>query len=50
MQAWRKRQELVIDLRRGDCLYLDSDGLTEEVNAWDEESRDKRLFSAIADG
>jgi sigma-B regulation protein RsbU (phosphoserine phosphatase) len=42
--------ESVIDLQRGDRLYLHSDGLTEEVNAQDEEFGDERLLGAIADG
>ena len=43
-------EESVIDLQSGDRLYLYSDGLTEEVNAQDEEFGDQRLISAIADG
>ena len=43
-------EESVIDLQPGDRLYLYSDGLTEEVNAQDEEFGDERLLSAIADG
>ncbi|MGO8691938.1 MAG: PP2C family protein-serine/threonine phosphatase [Thermoguttaceae bacterium] len=42
--------ESVIDLQRGDRLYLHSDGLTEEVNAQDEEFGNERLLNAIADG
>ena len=42
--------ESVIQLEPGDRLYLHSDGLTEEVNAQDEEFGDERLLSAIADG
>ncbi len=42
--------ESVIDLQRGDRLYLHSDGLTEEVNAQDEEFGNQRLLSAIAAG
>jgi len=42
--------ESVIDLQPGDRLYLYSDGLTEEVNAQDEEFGDDRLLGAIADG
>ena len=41
--------ESVIELQPGDRLYLYSDGLTEEVNAQDEEFGDERLLSAIAD-
>jgi serine phosphatase RsbU (regulator of sigma subunit) len=41
--------ESVIDLQRGDRLYLYSDGLTEEVNAQDEAFGNERLISAIAD-
>jgi sigma-B regulation protein RsbU (phosphoserine phosphatase) len=43
-------EESVIDLQRGDRLYFYSDGLTEEVNAKDEEFGNERLLSAIADG
>ena len=43
-------EESVIDLQHGDRLYLYSDGLTEEVNAYDEAFGDERLLSAIADG
>jgi sigma-B regulation protein RsbU (phosphoserine phosphatase) len=43
-------EESVIDLQSGDRLYVHSDGLTEEVNAQDEEFGDERLLSAIADG
>ena len=42
--------ESVIDLQRGDRLYLHSDGVTEEVNAQDEEFGNERLLSAIAEG
>lgn len=41
--------ESVIQLQPGDRLYLHSDGLTEEVNAQDEEFGDDRLLTAIAD-
>ena len=41
--------ESVIHLQPGDRLYLHSDGLTEEVNAQDEEFGDDRLLVAIAD-
>jgi serine phosphatase RsbU (regulator of sigma subunit) len=41
--------ESVIDLESGDRLYLYSDGLTEEVNAHDEEFGDERLLNALAD-
>lgn len=40
----------VVDLQRGDRLYFYSDGLTEEVNAQDEEFGNERLLAAIADG
>lgn len=43
-------EESMIDLESGDRLYLYSDGLTEEVNAHDEEFGEQRLLSAIADG
>jgi sigma-B regulation protein RsbU (phosphoserine phosphatase) len=43
-------EESVIDLQHGDRLYFYSDGLTEEVNAYDEAFGDERLLSAIADG
>ena len=43
-------EESVIELQPGDRLYLHSDGLTEEVNAQDEQFGDERLLSAIADG
>ncbi len=39
----------VIHLQPGDRVYLHSDGLTEEVNAQDEEFGDDRLLTAIAD-
>jgi sigma-B regulation protein RsbU (phosphoserine phosphatase) len=42
--------ESVIDMQPGDRLYLYSDGLTEEVNARDEEFGDERLLGAIAEG
>jgi sigma-B regulation protein RsbU (phosphoserine phosphatase) len=42
-------EESVIELEPGDRLYLHSDGLTEEVNAHDEEFGDYRLLAAIAD-
>ncbi len=42
--------ESVIELQPGDRLYLHSDGLTEEVNAQDEQFGDERLLSAIGDG
>ena len=42
-------EESVIHLEPGDRLYLHSDGLTEEVNAQDEEFGDDRLLIAIAD-
>jgi serine phosphatase RsbU (regulator of sigma subunit) len=42
--------ESVIELKPGDCLYLHSDGLTEEVNAQKEEFGDERLLAAISDG
>ncbi len=41
--------ESATDLQRGDRLYLHSDGLTEEVNAQNEEFGDERLLGAIAD-
>jgi serine phosphatase RsbU (regulator of sigma subunit) len=43
-------EESVIDLKPGDRLYLYSDGVTEEVNAQDEEFGEERLVSAIAQG
>jgi len=43
-------EESVIDLHSGDRLYLYSDGLTEEMNAHDEEFGSQRLLSAVADG
>jgi sigma-B regulation protein RsbU (phosphoserine phosphatase) len=42
-------EESVIQLESGDRLYLHSDGLTEEMNAQDEEFGDDRLLAAIAD-
>jgi serine phosphatase RsbU (regulator of sigma subunit) len=42
-------EESVIDLQSGDRLYLHSDGVTEEVNAHDEEFGDERLLTVIAD-
>jgi sigma-B regulation protein RsbU (phosphoserine phosphatase) len=42
--------ESVIDLQPGDRLYFHSDGITEEVNAKNEDFGDERLFAAIADG
>jgi serine phosphatase RsbU (regulator of sigma subunit) len=42
-------EESVIELQPGDRLYLHSDGLTEEVNARNEQFGDERLLSAIAD-
>jgi serine phosphatase RsbU (regulator of sigma subunit) len=50
MIANAKYEESVIELQPGDRLYLHSDGLTEEVNAEDEQFGDERLLSAIADG
>jgi phosphoserine phosphatase RsbU/P len=41
--------ETVIELQPGDRLYLYSDGLTEEINAAEEEFGDERLLGAIAD-
>jgi sigma-B regulation protein RsbU (phosphoserine phosphatase) len=43
-------EESAIDLQPGDRLYLYSDGLTEEVNAHDEEFGNERLLSTIAEG
>jgi serine phosphatase RsbU (regulator of sigma subunit) len=42
--------ESVIELQPGDRLYLYSDGLTEEVNAQNEQFGEARLLGAIADG
>jgi sigma-B regulation protein RsbU (phosphoserine phosphatase) len=42
-------EESVIHLEPGDRLYLHSDGLTEEVNAQDEEYGDDRLLVAVDD-
>ncbi|MEW6251936.1 MAG: SpoIIE family protein phosphatase [Planctomycetota bacterium] len=41
--------ESVLELQPGDRLYLHSDGLTEEVNAQQEEFGDARLLSALAE-
>jgi serine phosphatase RsbU (regulator of sigma subunit) len=49
MIAEAEYEESVIELQPGDRLYLHSDGLTEEVNAQDEQFGDERLLSAIAD-
>jgi len=42
--------ESVVELQPGDRLYLHSDGLTEEVNAQEEQFGDERLLGAIAEG
>jgi sigma-B regulation protein RsbU (phosphoserine phosphatase) len=42
-------EELEIELQPGDRLYLHSDGLTEEVNARNEEFGDERLLPALDD-
>lgn len=43
-------EQSVLDLQPGDRLYFHSDGLTEEVDAQDQEFGDDRLLSAIAQG